>query len=125
MHWTTILLSLTIILACAGVASEMNVVARLDYPRRAPRKVTNRPTMAATMPEPSSQIDLLVGEPVKNLDTSEAKDSEALRPKMMSTTPTTNSATPMNLFMMVPAFLSRALTLDHRGRFVPPVEHSH
>ena len=53
--------------------------------------------IAATIPLASSQIDLFVGEPVKNLDTSEEKDSEALMPKIISPTPATSSAVPTNL----------------------------
>ena len=58
--------------------------------------------MAAVMPPINIQTALSVGEPVKNLDTSELKEFVALIPKMMSTTPPTSRARETILFM--PAF---------------------
>lgn len=55
--------------------------------------------MAAAIPPISNQTALLVGEPVKNFDTSELNDSMALTPQMRSTIPTANSATEMPLFI--------------------------
>lgn len=47
-----------------------------------------------------SHIALAVGEPVKNRDTSELNDFEALTPQMITTNPTTSSAADMPLFTM-------------------------
>jgi len=49
----------------------------------------------------SIQTALSVGEPVKNLDTSELKEWVALNPMMMSTIPPMSSAREMSLFMFV------------------------
>jgi hypothetical protein len=51
------------------------------------------------MPITSIQIDLFVGEPVKNLETSEEKDCDALTPKIINATPAASSASPRTLFM--------------------------
>jgi hypothetical protein len=48
----------------------------------------------------SIQTALLVGEPVKNLETSELKELVALNPTTMSTTPPMRSATEMILFII-------------------------
>src|ERR1051326_9058584 len=48
----------------------------------------------------SIQTALSVGDPVKNLETSELKDLVALNPMTMSTTPPTSSAKERNLFIM-------------------------
>ena len=48
--------------------------------------------MAATSPPISIQIALSVGEPVKNLETSDSKEFVAVIPKIMSTTPPTSRA---------------------------------
>jgi len=48
--------------------------------------------MAATSPPISIQIALSVGDPVKNLETSELKELVAWNPKIMSTTPPTSRA---------------------------------
>jgi len=44
-------------------------------------------------------MDLFVGEPVKNRETSEPKDSEALTPHIISAMPTASSATETPLYM--------------------------
>lgn len=49
-----------------------------------------------------SHMALSVGEPVKNLDTSELKDSKALTPQIVKTTPATSNAAEMPLFMRAP-----------------------
>jgi len=49
----------------------------------------------------SIQTALFVGDPVKNLDTSELKELVALIPKVMSTTPPTSRAMETTLFIMV------------------------
>jgi len=49
----------------------------------------------------SIQTALSVGDPVKNLDTSEAKEWVALNPMMMSTIPPMSSARETSLFMFV------------------------
>jgi hypothetical protein len=62
-------------------------------------KVKNKPTIAQILPITSIQIDLFVGDPVKNLDISDENDCDALTPKMINTTPAARSASPRNLFM--------------------------
>lgn len=57
------------------------------------------PMMAATHPPMSIQMALSVGEPVKNLETSELNDFVAATPKVMSTTPPTSSAMERILFI--------------------------
>lgn len=69
-----------------------------------PRKVPNNPTVVATIPATSSQIAFFVGEPVKNRETSEVNDSEALTPHIIKTIPATSSATERPLFMARMAF---------------------
>jgi hypothetical protein len=48
--------------------------------------------MTATPPPMRSQTVLSVGEPVKNRDTPELMESEALKPQMINMIPTANSA---------------------------------
>jgi hypothetical protein len=52
--------------------------------------------MAAAMPPMSIQTALSVGDPVKNLETSERKEFVALIPMTMSTTPPTSRARETN-----------------------------
>jgi hypothetical protein len=61
---------------------------------------------AATMPPMSIQMALSVGDPVKNLETSEPKEFVALIPSTMSTTPPTSRTIGMSLFIMygLPSF---------------------
>jgi hypothetical protein len=54
---------------------------------------------AATVPPMTIQMALLVGDPVKNLETSELKEFVALTPIMMSTTPPTSRAIVNSLFI--------------------------
>jgi hypothetical protein len=68
---------------------------------RRPRKVNPSPTAAATTPPSNIQTALSVGDPVKNLDTSELNEFMALMPKMMSTTPAMMSAMETMLFITV------------------------
>jgi hypothetical protein len=56
--------------------------------------------MAARVPPMSIQTALLVGDPVKNVETSELKELVALNPTMMSTTPTMRNAREMILFII-------------------------
>ena len=53
------------------------------------------------MPPINIQTALSVGEPVKNLDTSELKEFMALIPKIMSTTPPTSRARETILFITI------------------------
>jgi hypothetical protein len=55
---------------------------------------------AAAMPPMSIQMALSVGEPVKNLETSEPKEFVALTPMTMSTTPPTSRTMGMSLFII-------------------------
>jgi len=61
--------------------------------------VNPRPTTVATAPTMSIQTALSVGDPVKNLETSEPKDSVAVIPNTRSTTPPTNRARETILFI--------------------------
>ena len=65
-----------------------------DYLAAEPRIIMKNPTIAEAMPPIKSHIALLVGDPVKNRETSELNESDALIPKMISTIPTTSSAMP-------------------------------
>jgi hypothetical protein len=74
-----------------------NVAAVLRHPARlqlllGQRKKPNSPTKTATPPPMKSQTVLSVGEPVKNRDTPELMESEALKPQMINMIPTANSA---------------------------------
>ena len=62
------------------------------------------PMTAATAPPTTIQMALSVGEPVKNFDTSEEKDEEALMPKASRMTPPIRSAMAIGLFIVI--FLS-------------------
>jgi hypothetical protein len=66
------------------------------------------------MPITSIQIDLFVGEPVKNLETSEEKDCDALTPKIINATPAASSASPRTLFM---CFISVFVGVDSSAPF--------
>jgi hypothetical protein len=57
------------------------------------------PADTATKPPRSIQTALSVGDPVKNLETSELKEFVALNPTTMSTIPPTRSATETILFI--------------------------
>ena len=57
--------------------------------------------MVVMIPPMSIQMALSVGDPVKNLDTSEPKEFVALIPKIMSMTPATSKATATILFITV------------------------
>jgi hypothetical protein len=63
------------------------------------RNVPTTPIRAATVPPMTIQMALLVGDPVKNLETSELKEFVALTPIMMSTTPPTSRAIVNSLFI--------------------------
>lgn len=74
-----------------------------------PRKLPNNPTMATAMPPSNSHMALSVGEPVKNRDTSELKESMALTPHIIRTTPMTSSATDILLFVLPKVWRSKRL----------------
>ena len=61
------------------------------------RSKPNSPTMPITIPPISNHMVLSVGEPVKNRDTPELNDSEALTPQMINKIPTINSTTEIPL----------------------------
>jgi hypothetical protein len=63
-----------------------------------------KPVTLKTIPEMSNHMDLSVGVPWKNRDTSELKESDALIPKTASTMPAARSAIPSALFMMCLSF---------------------
>jgi len=64
------------------------------------RNVPVRPTIAVKVPAISIQTALSVGEPVKNLETSELKELVALNPAMMSATPPMRNMREMILFII-------------------------
>ena len=59
-----------------------------------------KPRPAATIPPMSIRIALSVGEPVKNLETSEEKELVALTPMMMRIMPPTRRASARILFII-------------------------
>jgi hypothetical protein len=72
------------------------------------RRVMVRPTKPATevtAPPMSIQTALSVGDPVKNLETSELKEFVACNPRMVSTTPPTSRA--MYTILFITAFLDQ------------------
>jgi hypothetical protein len=71
----------------------------LLYTAFEPRNVSVNPTMVATMPPISIQTALSVGEPVKNLETSELKEFVALIPMIMRATPPASRAREKILFI--------------------------
>jgi hypothetical protein len=64
------------------------------------RNVPVRPTIAVKVPAMSIQTALSVGEPVKNLETSELKELVALNPAMISATPPMRNMREMILFII-------------------------
>src|SRR6185295_8316976 len=91
----------------SGHDASISVPARVtDQPQRQARvrpgmaAMTPPATMAA-MPPMVSQMARSVGEPEKNLDTSEAKESAAEMPQIRRTTPTAASAKPRGRRMVV------------------------
>jgi hypothetical protein len=65
------------------------------------------PTRAAMTPPMSIQIALLVGDPVKNLETSELNEFVALKPTTMRIMPPTSRARERSLLIM--AFRSHGI----------------
>ncbi len=74
----------------------------------------------ARMPPRSIQTALLVGEPVKNRETSELKEFMALTPMMMITTPPTSSVRETILFIKVVYTLRRSI---YRGCVTSLIPH--
>lgn len=72
---------------------------KLDDQDLARPKVRKKPEIEATIPPISNHTVLSVGAPVKNRETSELKESEALTPKMINTIPPTSNAIPSGLFI--------------------------
>jgi hypothetical protein len=66
------------------------------------RRERNNPKTAEAIPPVSIHMDLSVGLPVKNRETSELKESAALIPNIVNTIPTTSSTIPNDLFMIHP-----------------------
>jgi hypothetical protein len=65
-----------------------------------PRNNVARPTTAAAMPPMSIQTALSVGDPVKNLATSELNEFVALMPRTIRTMPPASRAREMILFII-------------------------
>jgi hypothetical protein len=72
---------------------------QINQPRADPRKVIVKPRPAATIPPISIQTALSVGEPVKNLETSEENEFVALTPTMIRMMPPTRRASATSLFI--------------------------
>jgi len=64
-----------------------------------PRASPTSPATVATIPPTSIHIALSVGEPVKNRETSEPNELDALMPKTISKMPPASSARESGLFM--------------------------
>ena len=60
---------------------------------------------AATTPPINSQMDLSVGEPVKNLEKPEPIEFEALTPQMIRTMPPTSRARKITLFILLMSWI--------------------
>jgi len=69
-----------------------------DFADRPPPSHKKLPTPADTIPPTKSQMVLSVGLPVKNRETSEPKESDALSPKTINNIPAARSAIPSGLF---------------------------
>jgi hypothetical protein len=69
------------------------------YGLRLELTVKPRPEATQTTPAMRIQIDLLVGEPVKNLETSEVNEWVALKPTIIRTTPPTKRMREQSLFI--------------------------
>jgi hypothetical protein len=64
-------------------------------------------------------MDLSVGEPVMNRETSELSESDARNPKTIKTMPTTRSAIAMLLFMTNPQTCYAALPMRVKLESIP------
>jgi len=76
-----------------------------NHTLRPPRSVKTRPITTATAPPITIQRVLSAGEPVKNLETSEENELEALIPKASKMAPPTRTAMAIDLFMLFFLFL--------------------
>lgn len=76
----------------------------LNQSFRAGLSAITAPQIVAAIPPSNSQTALSVGLPVKNLETLELTESEALAPKINSPMPTARSASPIALFIKVLLF---------------------
>jgi hypothetical protein len=90
----------------SGVASLLGLLIIVFLPSLVfvqalfPLRITKTsPATVATAPPTTIQMALSVGEPLKNFDTSEVKDVEALMPKASRIMPPTNSAIAIGLFI--------------------------
>jgi hypothetical protein len=77
----------------------LGVVMVMTADQRRLKNVENKPTTAHRAPPMMSQIDLSVGEPVKNCENCELTECEALTPQTINTIPTTRRARPRGLSM--------------------------
>lgn len=72
--------------------------------------------MEAQIPPMIIQMDLSVGVPEKKRETSELKESEALNPKIIRTTPPATNAIPSALFIIIFQALRRPVISDTRNK---------
>ena len=86
------------------------------------RKVIKPPVMTLARPPISSQMDLIVGDPVKNREKSELMESVARLAKTSRTMPTTTNAMPRGLFhsfVLVEASMRSRLKCSRAGACQP------
>jgi len=99
---------------------------RQPYRLRAAPNARNNPSTEHTIPPTRNQTDLFVGDPLKNRDTSEANDCEALIPRTINAIPPPRSASPSSLFsaalFMVSGGGQRAFRLWAQRLFLPAAD---
>jgi hypothetical protein len=88
------------------------VITRRDYDLAERPSVKKKPMTAETIPPMSNHIDSSVGLPVKNRETSELNDSDALMPKIISRVPTISNPIPSDLFIIQP-FILMSVSLSY------------
>lgn len=74
------------------------VIGRAHFDEVNPRRSPAAPTSVATIPQPSSQMVLFVGEPVKKRETPELNELLALMPRTINTIPSTRTPAKTSLF---------------------------
>jgi hypothetical protein len=85
-----------------------------------PRKLIVKPRPAATMPPMSIQTALSVGEPVKNLETSDEKELVALTPITIRMMPPTRRASARILFINGNSSFVKLVARELQSLELPP-----
>jgi len=100
--WLLLVASLEVLLCQSAAAGKQPDTLRPTNPHHFfPPSTPKNPTTVATIPPIKSHIALLVGEPVKNRETSELNDLEAFSPQIIRTIPTTSNTMEIRLFISV------------------------